>query len=68
MDMYFYPSSKDSLDIYPNNKPWDFIVDLPEPIYLEGKWGCGLMDMTFDDWLYCTGVLAVSCVVRNYLS
>ena len=41
---YLFLSSKDSLRDYPNNKWYDFTVDLPSELILEGDWECALMD------------------------
>ena len=42
---YLFLSSKDSLRDYPNNKWYDFTVDLPCELILEGDWECALLDI-----------------------
>ena len=49
--MILYLSSQDSLDIHPDNKPTDFIVELPRTLYLEGPWEAALLDIKHDEWL-----------------
>lgn len=42
--MYLYISSKDSIDLYPQNTPANFIVQLPQHLQLdEGTWTCGVL-------------------------
>ena len=40
-------SSTDCSDLYSNNTPYSFVVELPYPINLPGNWRCNL------DALYC---------------
>ena len=48
--MYFYLKSSDSLDLFPNNEPYDFIVELPESLFLDdGKWSCNLSNISQPD-------------------
>lgn len=42
---YFFLSSRDSEKIYKQNNANDFIVELPVPLELDGRWECGLMDI-----------------------
>ena len=42
---YLFLSSKDSLRDHPNNKWYDFIVELPAELILEGDWECALLDV-----------------------
>ena len=42
-DRYFFLSSTDSANIYPQNNPYAFTVQLPEIITLTGKWTCSLV-------------------------
>ncbi|CAH1774166.1 unnamed protein product [Owenia fusiformis] len=44
-DIYFYLSSTDSTNIYPNNTASEFTVKLPRYFYLKGKWKIGLVDI-----------------------
>ncbi len=46
--MFIFFSSKDSLRRHPNNKAWEFTVELANPIKLEGQWECALMEIDYD--------------------
>ena len=43
--MLLYLSWKDSIGTHPDNKPYDFIVDLPKTVRLEGFWEVALTDI-----------------------
>ena len=43
-DLYFFLSSSDSLLFHPDNNSYNFIIELPERIHLEGEWVIGLCD------------------------
>ena len=45
---YIYASREDSQDRHPENKYGDFIVELPETLYLEGPWEIGLLEATYN--------------------
>ena len=46
---YLYLNYNDSINIYNTNTPYDFIVELPNIIYLPGrKWICALVDIHSD--------------------
>ena len=42
---YLFISSKDSSRDYPNNKWYDFTLDLPSELILQGEWECGLLEI-----------------------
>ena len=39
-----YISSKDSKDTHPDNQVSDFVVELPTPLLLDGRWEVALLD------------------------
>ena len=41
-NFYLYVSDKDCLDIFNENNPLDFSINLPRHIQLEGRWVCAL--------------------------
>ena len=43
--MFLYVSWTDSLHIHRMNKPYNFIVDFPKTLHLEGQWEVALMDI-----------------------
>ena len=42
---YLFISSNDSAEDYPNNKWYDFTIDLPGEWILEGDWECALLEI-----------------------
>ena len=42
-DIYFFLSSTDSANIYPQNNPYAFTVQLPEIVQLSDNWSCCLV-------------------------
>ena len=47
-DHYFlFLSCKDCLDIFPENKPSNFRIQLPTPLHLGSNWECALVDISF---------------------
>ena len=42
--IYFFLSSIDSLNFHPNNKAYNFTVEVPERINLIGDWEVGICD------------------------
>lgn len=41
--VHVYVSSSDSIDIFPENSPADFIINLPQPLQFTGSnWYCGV--------------------------
>jgi hypothetical protein len=57
---YLYLDSEDSKDSHPQNKPFDFTVEMPTPLELEGNWSCALAEIYFtrealtqDLYVYC---------------
>ena len=42
---YLYLSSQDSILQHPGNKPHDFIVELGEPLVLEGQWEVAVLEI-----------------------
>ena len=47
-DLYMYLSSRDCLDLYQLNTPSECWIQLPKLCTLEGRWECGLIDITLD--------------------
>src|SRR5215475_1343360 len=39
--------SNASLDLYPDNKPGNFTVQIPQPFEFQGKWEVGLAEIHF---------------------
>ncbi len=56
---YLFLNSQDSKSTQPLNEPFDFTIDLPQPLILEGKWKCGLSEIGFSNpiadelYVYC---------------
>ena len=44
---YLFLCSEDSKEMHHNNNSSDFIVELPFPYNLDGKWECSLIDLIF---------------------
>ena len=42
--VYFFLSSIDSLNFHPNNKAYNFTVEVPERTSLSGEWEVGICD------------------------
>jgi hypothetical protein len=63
-----YLSSKDSISLFPENKPTNFTVKLPETIINTGIWVCALVDITTDNpsaddfFLVCTDIVQETIV------
>ena len=69
--MYLFLSSSDCGDIYPDNNPLDFTIDLFPILELKGEWECGLLEIDYkpsniDLFLYCD-LCESSFVHGNYL-
>lgn len=47
-EFYVYGSSAECKDLYPDNKPEDFVIHLPKPIHMEGEWECGLLQFQYN--------------------
>ena len=47
-DFYLYLNSRDSSGIRKNNSLSEFWIQFPKRYILEGKWMCGLIDITLD--------------------
>ena len=45
---YLYLSSKNSLDVHPENSAFDFINELPTVLELEGRWDVALIELSTD--------------------
>jgi hypothetical protein len=52
--------STDSVELYPDNTPWDFWVQLPKPLVCNGSWTIALLEITSrstkvnrDLYVYC---------------
>lgn len=45
MDIRMLLKSSDSLDLYSDNKPYDFYVHLPRPLTLTGFWTVSLLEV-----------------------
>ncbi len=50
MDRYLTLRSTDSLELYPGNTPYNFRVNLNEPLYFEKQWMVALCDITIQNW------------------
>ncbi len=56
---YLFLNSEDSKSTQPLNEAFDFTIDLPQPLLLEGKWKCGLAEIGFSNpigdelYVYC---------------
>ena len=44
---YLFLGNDDMLDIYPNNKPTNFTVELPQTLYLDGNWECAICELKY---------------------
>ena len=70
---FYFISSNDSLDLYPNNHPADFSVHLPIPLFLSENWEMGLLDFSLEaefitlpkEIYVCVNVLDSSYVCGN---
>ena len=62
--IYFFLSSIGSLNFHPNNKAYNFTVEVPERTSLSGDWEVGIFDFyastvtnetlyLFSDFFYC---------------
>ncbi len=47
MSYYLHLSSEDSKASHPENSAYDFTVEIPRPLYLDGIWECGLVEIVF---------------------
>ena len=45
---YLFLASEDSSEYFPNNKGYDFTIELPRILELEGKWECALINFSTD--------------------
>ena len=62
--MYVYVSSQDSVKLYPDNTAKEFLHEIVQPIYLDGKWSCALVDTNI--WqLSGDGIIVCCDVVQN---
>jgi hypothetical protein len=50
MDKYITIQSTNSIDLYPDNKPWSFRVQLNEHLYFERQYTMALSDITISNW------------------
>ena len=56
---YLFLNSQDSKSTHPLNNPYDFTIDLPQPLIHDGKWKCALAEIGFsqpidqDLYVYC---------------
>ena len=66
---YLFVSSSDSLEYFPDNKPCDFNVKLPQTLELTGTWTCSLRDIkcvtTSDKDLYVYSDFLQDSYVNN---
>jgi hypothetical protein len=46
-NFYIFLTSDDSLNLYPDNKPSSFTIDLGNNINLQGEWECALKEITY---------------------
>ena len=74
-NFYLFVSSSDSLKVHENNVGSDFIVQLPQTYYLDGKWECALIEASFvpdfedhtDHILICTNMITPSYIKNTSL-
>ena len=45
--MYLFLNSNDSKSLHPDNKPFNFTVELPTPLELRGDWKCALAEISY---------------------
>ena len=45
--MYLFLDSNDSKSSHPQNSAFDFIVELPRPLNLQGEWKCALVEIAY---------------------
>ena len=45
---FIYASPQDSQALYPTNRFTDFVVELPETLYLDGDWEIGLLEVVYN--------------------
>ena len=48
LEYFIYASPEDSEALYPDNKFTDFVVELPETLYLDGHWEIGLLEVVYN--------------------
>ena len=63
--MYIYLCSTDSAGTHPSNQPYDFTIDLPQTLRLEGKWECALMEIHFSKENLHEDLLIMTDIVEN---
>ena len=56
-----YVSEKDSKDIYPDNNPRAFAVQLPQILILEGQWSCCVKKVHLNTVNVIQAPLAICC-------
>ena len=67
--MFIYLSSTDSPEFYPQNEPYEFTVELPENLNLEGNWHCALLSFSqpvSDDVTIFCDILDYSFIQNTY--
>ena len=67
--MFVYLSSSDSPQFYPENDPYEFTVELPEILTLEGNWHCALISFaqpTSEDVTIFCDILDYSFIQDTY--
>jgi len=70
--MFLFLSSLDCLQTQPANNAFDFIIDFPRIIRLEGKWSCALLDVEYNlpysgDLYIYSDICGGSYVNNNFL-
>ena len=67
--IYFFLSSADSLSFHPNNKAYNFTVEVPERANLVGEWEVGICDFyastVINETLYLFSDIVDYSYVRN---
>ena len=61
---YLFLSSEDSTSTHPSNSMFDFTIEFPQPLELEGKWECALTEIVYSDSI--NGDLYVYCDICAY--
>lgn len=51
MSAYLFLKSSDCLDLFPNNKAYDFHIHLKQSLQLEGIWNVALLELEVDSWI-----------------
>ena len=67
-EFYFFLCSSDSLLFHPDNNSYNFIIELPERIHLEGEWVIWLCDFYHSSTLIETIFFLCNISDNSYIS